>query len=190
MAPDSDKVLLRKPIYQLRISLMHIEPQIWRRVLVSGNRSLKKLHDIIQVAMGWQNCHLHMFAALDRSWSYADPRAEMDDAEDEGRAKLRKIAPAVGSKFRYWYDFGDDWMHEIEVEAIKAPKGHTPVCVEGKGACPPEDCGGVPGYHNFVEAMRDRRHPDHTDLKRWFGSDFDPAFLDLDKINEALKRHR
>ena len=185
-----DKVLDRMPVYQLKISLMYSEPLIWRRVLVSGDRSLKKLHDIIQVAVGWQDSHLHMFSALDRSWNYADPRAEMEDADDESRANLRKIAPDVGSKFLYWYDFGDDWMHEVEVDDIKAPKGRTPVCVEGEGACPPEDCGGVPGYHDFCEAIRDPKHPDHDDLKEWYGGAFDPGELDLDDINRALRRHR
>lgn len=185
-----DNVLLRQPIYQLKISLMHTEPLIWRQVLVSGNRSLKKIHEIIQVAMGWQNYHMHMFSALDRSWSYADPRAELEDADDESRTKLRKVAPDVGSKFFYWYDFGDDWMHEVEVKDIEQPKGHEPVCVAGEGACPPEDCGGIPGYFNFVEAMQDPKHPEHGDLKEWYGGDFDPKGLNLDNINKELRRHR
>jgi len=188
---DRERVLLRMPIYQLRITLGGTEPPGWRCVPPSGNLSLKKLHQIIQAAMGWTDSHLHEFASADGKVVASDPRFGLDHApRDEAKVKLRSFAPEVGSRFRYDYDLGDSWRHDILVEEIRSPEdaGRTPRCLGGARACPPEDCGGVPGYFELVSAMRDRGHPQRKHYLDWLGQPFAPEAFDLDEANERLRR--
>ncbi|MBM3322110.1 MAG: plasmid pRiA4b ORF-3 family protein [Planctomycetes bacterium] len=140
-------------VYQLKISLNGIRPEIWRRVLVAGATSLHSLHDVIQSEMGWQDCHLHVFRVGDVE--YSDPDMEVDGARNEFSARLFRIAPDKGDAFLYDYDFGDGWSHTVEVEAISEQDSRfsgRPVCIDGRGDCPPEDCGGVPGYMRILKA--------------------------------------
>ena len=90
----------------------------------------------------------------------------------------------------YEYDFGDSWEHGIVLEAIVSPdaQAQSPVCLAGKRACPPEDCGGIPGYYMFLDAIQDPRHPDHDEMLAWLGERFDPEAFDLDTINRELKQ--
>ena len=177
----------RKTVYQLKITLKDIRPPIWRRVLVP-DCSLTKLHEIIQVAMGWENYHLYDFEVGGER--YTDPRGMDDlDMEDASRAKLSQVAPREKAKFRYTYDFGDNWQHEVLVEKFLPPEeGRTyPVCVAGKRACPPEDVGGPWGYMEFAEAIRDPKHEQHEEFLEWRG-EFDPEAFDPDAVNEELRR--
>jgi hypothetical protein len=188
---DPSTLLLRKPIYQLKITLKEIDPPIWRRVLVSGNVSMKTVHKIIQIAMGWTNSHLHMFI-LPNGEVLSDPTFELLDDPvpgDEGSTKLRKIAREVGSRFIYEYDFGDGWSHEILVEDIltPGPSGRVPRCIAGENACPPEDCGGPPGYFDFLEAILDPKHEEHESMHEWYGRPFDPGHFDMEEVNRILQ---
>lgn len=107
-------------------------------------------------------------------------------------AKLFRIAPSAGAKLLYEYDFGDGWQHDIVVEAILQPAEGVryPVCVAGKRACPPEDCGGPYGYVELLEALGDPEHPEHEDKLDWIGEGFDPEAFDLEEINALLRRIR
>jgi hypothetical protein len=113
-----------------------------------------------------------------------------NESLDESSYGLANIAPAVKSKFLYEYDFGDSWEHLIVVEKILPPDAdfQHPVCLAGANACPPDDCGGIPGYYNLVEALADPKHPEHEELKEWIGGDWDPLRFDLEKTNRSLKR--
>jgi hypothetical protein len=176
------------PIYQLKITLKDIRPPIWRRILVA-DVSLEELHEIIQVAMGWENYHLYDFAF--GSTRYTDPRGMEDlDMEDASRARLGTLVKEK-SRFTYTYDFGDDWRHEILVEKILPAdtSREVPSCVDGKRACPPEDCGGPWGYGDFVEAIGDPGNERHEELREWAG-DFDPEAFDLGTINAVLRSFR
>ena len=148
-------------IYQLRIALRYTKPEIWRRVLVAGQTNLNTLHYIIQTAMGWENMHLHLFRVGDVE--YSDPEMEVKRAKDERSVRLFRIAPKKGDAFVYEYDFGGSWNHDVTVEAVSETDdrypGH-PVCIGGKRTCPPEDCGGVPGYEYLLKVVRDRKHPE------------------------------
>ena len=188
---DPSTLLLRKPIYQLKITLKEIDPPIWRRVLVSGNVSMKTVHKIIQIALGCTNSHLHMFI-LPNGEVLSDPTFELLDDPvpgDEGSTKLRKIAREVGSRFIYEYDFGDGWSHEILVEDIltPGPSGRVPRCITGENACPPEDCGGPPGYFDFLEAILDPKHEEHESMHEWYGRPFDPGHFDMEEVNRILQ---
>jgi hypothetical protein len=191
-APKAGKSTARKAtstIYQLKVSLRDIQPPIWRRILVA-DCSLDWLHEIIQVAMGWENYHMYDFEVGGEH--YTDPRGMADlDMEDASRVKIGQVAPEGKVKFRYTYDFGDNWQHEVLVEKVVSPEeGRTyPVCIDGKRACPPEDCGGPWGYMEFAEAIRDPEHEQHAEFLEWRG-EFDPEEFDLEAVNERLKRLR
>jgi hypothetical protein len=108
--------------------------------------------------------------------------------EDDADVTLADVAPA-GRSFTYTYDFGDNWEHVIEVESIDPvePKARDPRCIAGRRSGPPEDCGGVSGYYELVEALADAAHPRHDELREWVGGEFDPEHFDLDQVNEAFE---
>lgn len=177
-------------IYQLKITLRGSKPPIWRRLLVEDSITLHKLHNIILTAMGWDGYHLHQFT-IDGEY-YGEPHP--DDWEpmiDEGKHKLKNIIPVEKYKFTYEYDFGDSWEHQVLVEKILpfSTKQKYPVCVKGKRACPPEDVGGIWGYYNFLEAIKNPKHEEHEMYKGWLGYDFDPAYFDMEEINQRLSHY-
>ena len=175
-------------LYQIKIILEEIGPPIWRRLLVP-DCTLSDLHEIIQVAMGWQNYHLYSFKISEEE--FTDP--QMDEGElnmeDATATMLSDVIARERQRFHYVYDFGDDWHHEIWVEQIGQPeKGQKyPVCVKGKRACPPEDVGGPCGYAEYLEALADRKHERHKEFLRWRGK-FDSEAFDLDGVNKELRK--
>jgi hypothetical protein len=179
-----------KSVYQLKVTLDDSKPPIWRRILVPGNTTLYNLHEILQIVMGWENYHLHMFTI--EGQIYGDPEDdEYGDlgTKDETRYRLDQLDLYEKSKFSYEYDFGDGWEHTILVEKILAPEkgAQYPVCVKGKRACPPEDVGGVWGYQNFLEAIADPEHEEHEEYLVWIGGEFNPEAFDLNEVNGALR---
>lgn len=152
--------MTKKPnqIYQIKVTLDDTHPPIWRRILVPGNSSLLQLHDILQIVMGWEDYHLHMYTI--EGLIYGDPADdEYGDLGtiNEADYKLSQVIYREGQRFKYEYDFGDSWDHTLLVEKILPPVEGTryPLCLKGKRACPPEDVGGVWGYENFLEAIND-----------------------------------
>ena len=173
--------------YQLKIALDRIKPPIWRRLLVPADIALDDLHGVFQAAMGWFDGHLHEFVVGKRAYGPADPDLPTD-FDDETGVSLASLISQEGETFRYIYDFGDDWMHTITLEKASADtSGSIPRCIDGKRACPPEDCGGIPGYQQILEALKRPAHPDSEELLDWLGDGFDPEYFDLDGINEQLK---
>ena len=175
-------------IYRFKITLRGIRPPIWRRIEVPENHTLRNLHLMIQSAMGWENRHLYAFRIdnmefTDCSNSFHD-NGDLDDAQ-------YTIAEALSDdvkKFRYEYDFGDGWDHEIQVEDISDPKPGVeyPVCLAGKRACPPEDCGGVFGYYRCLEALEaTNKSPEDEELLEWMG-EYDPQDFDISIANFYL----
>jgi hypothetical protein len=184
------------PIYQLKVVLVGTRPVIWRRLHVPGDANLGWLHAVLQVAMGWTNSHLHHF--LTRDARYVE-RDQIDDLgffhkppdRDEAKAKLAQIAPGEGDHFRYEYDFGDSWLHEITVEKILPPDAAPQtiaVCLAGARACPPEDCGGIAGFARLLKALENPKHPEHLDLLDWYGGPFDAKTFDVAKTNRWLSK--
>ena len=176
-------------IYQLKVTLMDVHPPIWRRVLVPGDIPLPQLHAVLQIAMGWTNSHLHGFRVKDQFFTEPDPDYIFTDVEDERQVRLNQIAPEVGAKFIYEYDFGDSWEHDLIVEQILLPDPGVayPRCIAGKRNCPLEDVGGTSGYAEFLSAIHNPRHPEHDEWLEWAGDQFDPEFFDLQKVNELLQ---
>ena len=179
-----------KSIYQIKISLIGVKPPIWRTVLVSDNLGLGAFHNVIQVAMGWTDSHLHQFIANRVFYGIPDDDYELE-MEDETKYKLSQLLKKEKDSFIYEYDFGDSWEHKILLEKILPDDGKTvlPVCIKGKRACPPEDCGGIWGYEELLETISDAKHPDHEDMLEWLGGEFDPEEFDLEEINEDLAEY-
>lgn len=176
-------------VHRLKITLTGIRPPIWRRVLVASDITLAGLHDVIQAAMGWYDSHLHEFEIGGQRYGNLSHFAGEDpEMRNETLTRLATIAPNAKDRFGYMYDFGDSWQHDILVEAVLPPEpgASYPVCVTGKRACPPEDCGGVWGYVDLLEALADPANPDHADLTEWMGGPFDPAAFDLAECNRRL----
>lgn len=182
-------------VYQLKITIKDIRPPIWRRLRVPGNVTFLRLHEIIQDAFGWTDSHLHEF--LIDGVEYGDPVNYADFEPsfkyyNEERSVLERVVRSSKKRFRYSYDFGDDWRHEILVEKIEdaAPGETKPVCIAGRRRCPPEDCGGPWGYANSLAALRDPNHEEHAEMLDWIGPGFDPEYFDLDDTNQALSVER
>jgi hypothetical protein len=176
-----------KRVYQLKVTLRDIRPPIWRRIQVGGDTNLQRLHRILQTVMGWLGGHLHEFFVFGDS--YGDPKQMGGDVLDERKVTLKQLITGEKEKFHYLYDFGDSWEHEILVEKILPPEKGTryPVCLTGKRACPPEDCGGPPGYESLLEALKDPAHPEHDDMFDWLPGDFDSEKFDIHWVNGRLE---
>lgn len=173
--------------YQLKIMLNHINPEIWRRVIVDSNIKLPDLHKVIQTVMGWKNSHLHQF--VKDSKFYSDPDDDSSaEIIDYRKIKLKQVVSEEKQSFLYEYDFGDDWVHIIVLEKVlKYHWQKYPVCLDGKRNCPPEDCGGPFGYADFLEAVSNPENEDHEEMVEWIGDKFDAEYFNIKKINEMLK---
>ena len=175
-------------VRQFKVTLNGSKPPIWRRVVVDGEQPLQHLHEVIQAAFGWFNCHLHEFEVGDRS--YGVPHE--DDFKPVGDERKVTINKALGShqKLRYIYDFGDYWVHDIAVEPVTDPSPAVPACVGGKRACPPEDCGGMWGYKELLTILGDPNHPEHRERSEWIANPIDPEAFNPGDFEENLKLAR
>jgi hypothetical protein len=167
---------------------MHTDPPAWRRLLVPGGLRMDKLSKILQITMGWNNSHLHVFLVGELSHGmHADdyPEDEIDETEVTIHSALLSQRRVV-----YEYDFGDGWEHDIAIEsATRQPFGlKFAVCIDGQHACPPDDIGGPGGYRNFLAVVADPAHKEHQSYVEWYGSEFDPFEFDLGVINAELQR--
>jgi len=180
-----------KRVYQLKVTLRDISPPIWRRILVPHDIRLDQLHQVLQVVMGWTDSHLHEF--IIDGVTYGDTSVDMEmseDMENERSFRLHRVVPREKGKSGYVYDFGDYWEHEILVEKILPVETgtHYPVCITGKRACPPEDCGGTSEYGELLEALQDPSHPEHEAMFEWLPEDFsDSEKFDVDSVNRSLR---
>ncbi len=180
---------MAQKIYQFKVTLRGIRPPIWRRFQVYDDLTFYQFHHVLQDVMGWYNAHLHVFTV--DGWQIADAETLAEgwsDGENEQKAKLKKYLRREGQKFRYEYDFGDSWEHDVLLEKILPvePGVFYPRCLKGKRECPPEDCGGVWGYAELLEALTDADHPEREEYLEWLGDEFDPEEFDLEAINKSL----
>lgn len=167
-----------RAVYQLKVSLRDIEPPVWRRMQVWEDTKLPQLHRILQLSFNWEDYHLHDFVAGRRVYSVPDPDDAFNERKviDEKSVPLNRIVDHVGDTFEYAYDFGDDWQHEILLEAILLPDAEAfyPCCIAG-------------GYADYLEALADPEHEEHENLLAWRGP-FDPEAFSPDTINASLNR--
>jgi len=179
-------------IYEFRITLREMEPSIYRVFRVSDRITLKKLHKIIQIVMGWEGYHLYEF-------KYGPFRFGIPDDEffipgiylqDASKVKLSSLNLEPKDVLVYNYDFGDDWSHLIEVQHSYYSQGGKviPECLKGERACPPEDVGGVHGYQHFLDIISDPSNEEYEHLLEWSGGNFNPHFFDLEEVNRKLAK--
>jgi len=177
-------------IYQFKVALIGTNPTIWRRVQVTGDYTLAQLHRVLQVVIGWENYHLCMFRIGRKEYGPPDPDG-VDELGlvDAKRIRLSAVLPNVGTAATYVYDYGDNWEHELLLEAIFMPAPDTtyPRCLAGERRCPPEDVGGIGGYADYLEAMFDPNHAEHQERMMWRGP-FDAEEFSLEKVNQELAR--
>jgi hypothetical protein len=182
---------MNNKILQLKIRLLESKPSIWRRFVVKDNITFHQLHEIIQIVMGWGNYHLYEFMIGNLSITDEETVKESfyGNALDSAKTKLNEFIDTEKQKMKYIYDFGDSWEHNITVEKILPDdeKLNYPVCLAGKNACPPEDCGGINGYYEFLEVIQNPEHPKHKSMLKWIGGKFNPEKFDLESVNQKLK---
>jgi len=175
---------------QLKLTLRGVsKPPVWRRLVVAADMHLDRLHDVIQTSMGWTDTHLHMFSTATGDYGVPDPELGF---RNERSTQVGQFLKQQDDRISYTYDFGDGWEHDIVLEKRldPGPEAHLPACTGGKGACPPEDCGGPWGYADVKATIVDPGHEDHDHMLDWLGlesaEEFDPAAFDLAEINEVL----
>ena len=178
-------------IFQLKVTLLGTRPPIWRRLLVPANLTLAALHDVLQSAMGWYDCHMHEFRVGHRYFGKPNPEDRfmgMPPVENERTVRLSSVLGRVGAKAIYTYDMGDSWEHGIVLEKrLPAHSGRAySVCTGGERACPPEDCGGIAGFYDLLDALGDPTHEQHEELQDWVDDDYDPDSFSIDKVNQML----
>jgi hypothetical protein len=193
-AAKAKKATPADTLFQFKITLLGAEPPIWRRIQFP-DCTLDKLHEYIQTSMGWTNSHLHHFKVGEQL--YGDPMLMEESMEemdylDSTTTMVSDIIPKSSKKFRfvYEYDFGDSWNHEVLFEGCPAPEAGRkyPWCMEGERACPPDDCGGVWGYAEFVEAIGNKKHERHGEMMEWSGGRFDPEAFDAAGATKSMKK--
>jgi hypothetical protein len=184
---------MTKTVYQIQIALKGSKPKIWRRVLIPSDISMSDFHYVIQAVMGWTNSHLHQF--IQHGIFYSEPQEEMwdeMDAEDYTDLRVSDLLTREKDTLIYEYDFGDSWGHQITLEKVVPQTGETqlPVCLNGKINCPPEDCGGVWGYAEMLEILKQPEHEEYESYIEWLGDEFDPEYFDKDAVNQLLRGMR
>lgn len=178
---------MNTPFYLLKIELCDIEPSIWRRFYIPANISLDRLHDVIQIVMGWEDKHLHYFTIGKKL--YTEFPEFKEGGLESGKYRLGDLVKQQGRSFRYRYDFGDDWDHEITLEKKQYLPQEDRIsigCIDGARACPPEDVGGVPGYIVFCKSIDFVNHRDHEQMQKWSGGTYFPEAFNLAAIHLKL----
>ncbi|MCU5444673.1 plasmid pRiA4b ORF-3 family protein [Bacillus cereus] len=186
-----ERTLLEPAIYQFKITLKGIRPPIWRRFLIHNEVTFKEFHDIIQVVMGWEDCHLYNFytndSYIEEQYDGMDMFASSSEKHDATDTQIGELITSEKQKCLYTYDFGDGWEHELVLEKILPFDENVtvPICQKGKRACPPEDCGGPYMYNEIQKALRGEGEIDEG-LREWIG-EFDSEEFDVDEVNEMLE---
>ena len=183
---------MTQKIFQIQIALKGFKPKIWRRILIPSDLFLSDFNKIIQTTMGWTNSHLNQFIKNRIFYTKRMPDDDLWDEMDNVDYKKMKITDLLKKekeKIIYEYDFGDGWEHDIILEKILAidDKIKYPIWLTGKMNCPPEDCGGVWGYADMLEALKQPDHEEHDSYIEWLGGEYDPEYFDKDEVNEMLK---
>ena len=171
----------------LKITLDDVEPAVMRRIVVPADIRLDRLHLVIQAAMGWTNSHLYEVRIGDTGW----PDGWYEGPLDAKKARLGTALADAGRKtFTYLYDFGDGWSHTIKLEKIAPAISGTPniFLLDAAGRCPPEDCGGAPGYENLLQILSNPDHEEHEKTLTWAEGRFDPALANQPALEAAIDR--
>ena len=171
--------------FELDVTLRQVKPAVWRRLRVSASLSLRELHHVLQITLGWEDKHLHEFRIGEKRYGMKVPGEK--PIPDEREFQLGPLLRAV-DELEYLYDFGDGWSHQVLVKPVpltaRSPKAE---CLDGDRAVPPEDCGGPPGYRDLIKALSKPKSPRGREVLEWIGPGFDPEQFDLRAVNRELR---
>lgn len=195
-------------VLEVRVTLVDSEPEIWRRFELWGSLTLGQVHQVLQAAYGWEDAHLHRFVASDPfaplqpvdgefpevpQWLPGQQCEEPGDRPEEDCSLDQLLELGSGEAF-YEYDFGDSWLHQLELVSRRPADENSPPArlIDGARRGPLEDSGGFPGYEEIMDALADPSHPNHAEQSSWVADmtgsaePIDPAFLDIPAVNRAL----
>lgn len=175
--------------YELKIVLLNTAPLVYRRIMVPRDILLENLHFVIQRAMGWDDEHLHEFVIGKKRYSqdHSNRLGLSEPPVNESIVRLNGVAKP-NATFKYQYDFGDCWLHEvtIEREILSETSQRLAICTGVENACPPEDCGGAYGYSNMLAIVSEPQHEEYEHMREWLGDEFDPQQFSLTTVNALL----
>lgn len=174
--------------YMLEIELLGIEPAIWRSFVVPASITLAQLHEVIQMVMGWRDCHSYRFHIGHQRYTRWPALGE--DGLPSKDYHLDELVDEEGAAFGYLYDFGDGWEHQLFLEEIfymDPGASDELVCIDGARACPPENIGGALGYLEFLDVVSDPSNDEYESTIEWLGGTFDSERFDIDELNRQLK---
>ena len=180
-------------LYQFKICLDNTKPEIWRVIQLDSKTNLIEFHLAIQIAMVWTNSHLFEFKIDNQSYQTVyeeEDNFEENQIIDAGAMTLERLLLHPGQQFSYLYDFGDSWKHTITFEKseLSSKKVMDPICIDGASCCPPEDCGGVVGYYEMLNALNSDDDEKKEEYDEWLGKKFVPDFFDKKEVNKELKK--
>ena len=173
--------------FRFKVVLREIEPSIWRQIEVPSYYTFWDLHVAIQDSMGWKDSHLHSFELKDdstgQSFEIGIPESSFEDDDDilpDWEYRIEDYFSIKNRNAVYVYDFGDYWVHDVILEKVldRSAGVKYPKCTDGKRACPPEDCGGVGGYFELLEAIRNPGSEEFKEMFEWLGKVYDPEGFD------------
>ena len=183
--------------FQFKVELKNVDnPSVWRRLLVPNNFTFFQFHKVLQAAFGWKTAHLFLFSPTGFGGhpiitvlnEESDPRHDLPS----NKIRIDDIFTTPKQKYSYIYDFGDDWHHRITLEEITEEAITHADCLDGEGACPPEDCGGPGGYADIKKIMSITHHRDHKEMREWLklqtGKTWDADKFDPESVRTALKK--
>lgn len=179
---------MAKKLARLNVEIAFTEPKVWRQIEVATEITLPNLHEVIQAVFEWENYHLFEFQAGGKRYGVHDPEdGYQDPIIGMKKVPLQQIIDEGADRFTYTYDFGDDWIHHIEIEAVEPASQKASIrFIDGERRGPPEDIGSSPGFDRLLKALADKRHPEHRDMRQFVGPDYDPAVIDADAIRMRL----
>jgi len=184
--------MTQSKFYLLRIELLEVEPKIWREFVVPSDITLDRLHDVVQIIMGWEQSHLYQFLLKDKKYSeFLEYIQEFDDIEDSKLVRLNELINRKNQKVIYEYDFGDGWQHEISLlnSNYKSDYPYELQCLNGDRACPPEDVGGTYGYSYFLKCISDPQNEEYDEMLCWVGGEFESEEFELEYVNFELIKY-
>lgn len=197
----SEEEIENSVTFQFKIQIKNItKPPVWRRITVPSYFCFGQLASVISIAFGWSGSHLYSFTpdgygtspeiTSSDEWDlFADTKS--DDGLEATETRLSEFFDKAGQHMIYIYDFGDDWTHVVTLEKIIPEVSRKAACLAGKGACPPEDCGGAWGYEELKEILADKKHPEHDEMAEWLGLDDDEQWdakeFDLEDVQDVLE---
>lgn len=183
-------------LYQLRIELEGVQnPSVWREIQVRPDVMFDELHCIIQGAMGWDKVHKHQYLAGEKKIGFV-ANSDNDDDDltvgpkicDEKDVALMECVRRTNDQILYTYDV---WKHTIVLQDVLSVADNTPnpVVINGDGACPPENCGGIWAYEELKQILENPKHEEYEDFCDLYGDDFDPDDFDLEIGNVLIQKY-